>query len=583
MDGDQQESQATTVDNMAVVFYTDHKDLLRHHTQMPLTSFSVPLGTNPAGLTTLVNTVMRLYTADRDDDDDDDVPASAVQKNFMPLDFLLDGEYITVALDRFIRSRNRAAATARMDLLNRLQQSGESELLQDNDSINERLPPHQRPITTEQILKIEFKPAIQPQEGLKVPHDDWVACVRAPIGGNQELLVTGAYDHCVRLWREGECVSIGKGHEEAVKSIAILPGSVSALKDATSAKKKRTRTEASAGGLPSFLMVSTGKDGMLRTWEFHNGAHDAQKVGFESLTVSHPHGDAADTIAAAPGLPFENGATSRGHANNSFVATGSWDCAVRLFTWRDLLQEAQKEVRPVYSFNGHSRPVTAVAFVPGTGPTDIAHHLYSAGLDGRIIEWDVEKGELSNALGASADNKSAAHGKAADHAIQCLALRPPHQGGGSSVLCLTGHTDNRLRLYDPRSRSRGSASGAAHTWSGHRQWIYSVDWCWRQDDVAGSGGAIAGSTDGPLLVSASEDATVKVWDLRSTRGALATIDATTNTNYSKSRNDFNSEGSGGHTDGVLSVHYVGAGIVASGGKDNKTRTTSLAEATAALH
>jgi ribosome biogenesis protein YTM1 len=454
MDPEQNDGTAVQ-DNVAVTFFTTNTQY--PPVAMPETTYTVPLTTLPDGLAALVNNVLGLEPA-------------------VPLDFLVNDEYVTTALDKFMR---------------------------------------RRALLVEDILHIEYQPALQTQEGSKLPHDDWVSCVRVPVCGNAEFLVTAAYDHCVRVWNADECLSIGTGHTEAVKAVAVNQTTVVAASgDAPAAAKKGAAAKRRRGQatqpVSSFDFVSSGKDGHLKTWHF-----DAEKSETTLVASTLPHVDSVDTVDVSPA--------------GDLVATGSWDCAAKVFKWKDLVPQAGAataaaagKVAPVFAFTDHARAVLQVRFSPNSNQL-----LYSAGLDGSVKVWNVGAGQLVTKLNS-------------DHAIQAMAVKP---GEGSSDLILTGHTDNRLRLFD----ARAGKSAVAKTWTGHRQWVYSVDWCWRADDAPGNGN---------LLVSAGEDSTVRVWDLRSTSSALLTLDSL-------------------HTDGVLSVAYAGNGQVASGGKDNKTKTFTL--------
>ena len=90
-------------------------------------------------------------------------------------------------------------------------------------------------------------------------------------------------------------------------------------------------------------------------------------------------------------------------------------------------------------------------------------------------------------------------------------------------------------------------------WVGHRQWIYGVEWLWRSEEEAAGVGSSGTTT---LMASASEDATLRIWDLRSTASPLLTLDSL-------------------HTDGILDVTYAGSMKLASGGKDNRTKSVSI--------
>mgnify|MGYP001611481673 FL=1 len=444
--------------------------------QMPNTTFTVPIGTLPEGLSTLVNEVLSLSPP-------------------VPLDFLINDQYISNTLERFMRRRG---------------------------------------LTPEDVLQIEYQPALQAQEGSKLPHDDWVSSVRAPLSGVSSCIVTGAYDHCVRVWAGDDCLAIGGGHREAVKEIALRSASGPAA--ATTSGEDRTRGSSKRRARDQTVVVpetiefaSCGKDGSIRTWRFDSASRKISPLGCASQ-----HVDAIDTVDIDPS------------PEHRLVASGSWDCAVKVFNWDDLVNAREDDSRravgvavaglatsgacaPLVTFTDHARAVLKVRFSPGFGNGN--HVLYSTGLDGCVKVWNVETSQLTATLSAS-------------HASHALAVRPGNSGGSDMIV--TGNTDGRLRLFDARTKT-----GAVQTWSGHRQWVYGAAWLWRADEAGAS------SISQHLLASAAEDSTVRLWDMRATSGtALLTLDKL-------------------HSDGVLDVTYAGGNEIVSCGKDNRAKSSKI--------
>ncbi|KAF8285144.1 putative NLE (NUC135) domain/WD domain, G-beta repeat [Trypanosoma cruzi] len=418
---------------------------------MPEQSYSVPLDTLPDGLNTLVQSIL----------------AEESQK----FDFLLNDEYITTSLQKFLLRRG---------------------------------------ISYEELLNIEYTPAMQAKEGSLLPHDDWVSSVRAPFLGCADLLLTGSYDHCVRLWDGENCVALGTYHTECVKEVCLHP--VQPM-TSSAAAKELSRKRKRAAKMEDFMCVSCSKDGSIVAWRFESGVSK-----FEPLGALNPHMDGVDSVDISPG-------------NGEYVASASWDCTVKVFEWSQLLStETPPNSRaPLISFTDHTRPVLACRFSATNGSS----LLYSAGLDGAVKALSVEQAVLlSNYEG--------------DHPIQGIAVKP---AGGGGDLIIAACTDNRARLYDTRQKNTVKA------FSGHRQWLYAATWMWRREE---------GEQGGPhLFATASQDSTVRVWDLRSSSAALLTLDTM-------------------HTDGVLDVTYVGNAQIASGGKDNKTKIFSLSHGDSAM-
>jgi ribosome biogenesis protein YTM1 len=125
-----------------------------------------------------------------------------------------------------------------------------------------------------------------------------------------------------------------------------------------------------------------------------------------------------------------------------------------------------------------------------TSTTTLPEQLITASWDHSIKVWNVERQDcLLSTLNSS-------------RVVGCLDTSPH-----SSGICVTGHPDCSVRLWDVRASATGDAQKASSILvsdnvfrPSHRSWISKVQW----------------STSNPYQVySSSHDGTVKVWDIRS--------------------------------------------------------------------
>eukprot|EP00123_Amoebidium_parasiticum_P011281 comp20625_c0_seq1/m.26668 comp20625_c0_seq1/g.26668 ORF comp20625_c0_seq1/g.26668 comp20625_c0_seq1/m.26668 type:complete len:810 (-) comp20625_c0_seq1:123-2552(-) len=112
-------------------------------------------------------------------------------------------------------------------------------------------------------------------------HTDNVSCLAVGLDGT---LVSGSWDHTVRVWRGQECVHVLKGHSQAVWAVLSLGGSrvVSAGADKTirmwdngaCTKTIPGHQDAVRGlaALPGGGFVSCGNDAVLRVWSSDGSA-----------------------------------------------------------------------------------------------------------------------------------------------------------------------------------------------------------------------------------------------------------------------------------------------------------------------
>ncbi|KAJ9466235.1 Ribosome biogenesis protein WDR12-like protein [Diplonema papillatum] len=337
-------------------------------------------------------------------------------------------------------------------------------------------------VNTDDALALEYTPALSMEEGDEVPHEDWVSSISVPFFEQLEdpVVVSGCYDRRVRVWAGSELIAVGDGHKGAVKHVAAVSASGS---DGGSRKRKRD--------VQPLIAVSGSMDGSIKLWKFNNA---------EGLRVTHTLSHHKDSVSSV-------GLTKNGDVGCS----GSWDKTVSLWKMPTEGTTSTSQIETV-ELAGHSRPVLATKF------SNDGYQVFSSGLDGQLKHWDVTRAAFIATY----------PGEYATYSIDVSTTDPN--------LLLTGHSDNRVRLWDIRQKKH------TKTFSGHTGWVYSVRWC--PEGAVGSHG----------FVSGAEDAKINLYDLRAQR-PLAVHEV--------------------HTDGVFSLAFTSKSVVASGSKDTTIKTTTL--------
>ncbi|KAI8919421.1 WD40-repeat-containing domain protein [Powellomyces hirtus] len=352
-------------------------------------------------------------------------------------------------------------------------------------------------LSTENVLDIEYVEAtLPPTQAATYEHDEWISSVAGhPVA---PLVLTGSYDSLSRVWdRSGNLKAVLKGHDGPVKSVAWIP-----LEEATGSKHR---------------LLTGGQDFKLFGWEYTNDVEGATtRIAYNCVG----HTGSVDAIAV--------------HRSGSTFATASYDGSVLLWstdpTDVEEVEEPRKRrkvqgdnaasigsipvKRAIKRLAGHVGAVSAVTYEK---TTDVNATLYTGGWDHSVRGWDVE----------SSSNTST---------MNCEKVILDMDHSDISGLLVSGHTDNLIRLWDPRVKE---GLVVKLKLASHSNWVSSV---------------ACSPTSAYAFASSSYDSTVKVWDIRSST-PLYTL----------------SGGDAEKDEKVFAVDWVGKYIY-SGGEDKQLRT-----------
>ncbi|CAO3599388.1 unnamed protein product [Absidia cylindrospora] len=328
------------------------------------------------------------------------------------------------------------------------------------------------------LVTIEYMESMLPPTPLTLyQHDDWISAVQ----GYESFFLTGSYDNMVRLWNSsGECTNTLIGHTEAVKSVKFGPSTAN-----------------------SMMIFSAGLDHTALAWQVGD---DNEELLYEC----QGHEAAIESLAV--------------NATKSHFATASADATIKIWTTSvpsedeaTIKESAPKKKRRTeeksrltkaqsVTLNGHVGAVNAVDFDSVDGNV-----VYSGGWDHSIRSWDIEQ-QVNTTT------------KNCEKVVLDVAY------SGDARLIATGHTDNLVRLWDPRSEDGVNVKLALR---GHKGWVSSVSW----------------APNSPYsLCSGSYDGSIRIWDIRS-KGPVYTLQEQ---DHPK----------------VLAVDWCGERII-SGGEDKK--------------
>ena len=230
------------------------------------------------------------------------------------------------------------------------------------------------------------------------------------------------------------------------------------------------------------------------------------------------------------------GAISSSAYGDKFCVSG-WDAAISLWSVeesfgqeppgkRQRVAEAgpsQASARPVGTLAGHTQRVPAVCWADND-------NIYSGSWDHTVKCWDVE----------TLTNTHTLHKCNAVNAVAVNGTGPDADGMGSvATLVACGGSDTVLRVWDPRNRPSDGRAADVTFYSKHKGWITALAWCPGREHH---------------LISAAHDGSVALWDLRSSV-PLYTLES--------------------HRGKALCADWLGPGLFASGGTDNRVALASV--------
>lgn len=372
-----------------------------------------------------------------------------------------------------------------------------------------------RQLTAEAVHQVEYVEAIPAPAPLSdFEHDDWVSSVHAAAPG---VFLTASYDRHVRVWSAVDkslIIDIPDAHAGIVKCVRWISF-------VTNGDAVDPADAANAQGEPpqSGMFVSSGDDNVVKVWEC-----SPADGTYRALYQFEGHSGAVDRVCLEP--------------SRNKICSASWDGEMRIWD----LEMAASAAASNSSVPSGKRRRTAGAGkrndADGSDDDDAA--VDADALNTCIAVLSGHQGRVSSAVwptfdriySGGWDNSVRAWDAETSACVTTLTGPVPVHDISYSMptgLVATAHSDRSVRVWDPRTTS----TIIQKTLTSHKQWVSSVLWH---------------PYSSSLLLSASYDNTVKMWDIRSSI-PLFTIAA--------------------HSDKVLCVDWCGAEVFVSGGADRK--------------
>ncbi|OSC99266.1 WD40 repeat-like protein [Trametes coccinea BRFM310] len=344
----------------------------------------------------------------------------------------------------------------------------------------------------EETLEIEyFESVVPPQRMSSLPHEDWVSSISCQLPG---YFLTASYDGALRIFDYSQkLVQSIPAHQAAATSACIVPSSTP----------------------ESVLIASASHDLTARLTRVDLSSSNAEQQA--------PH---AETVAS---LHLHTAPLSSVAASQTHILTSSWDGLIGLFDVNipetdevpldaadgavenrkkrrkiatedgEAAQPRPKRKAPAAVLKSHTARVSRVVFGRGAD----SKNAYSCGMDSTVRTWDVENGVCTSTI------------TAANKPFLDLALTV----SGNSALAAS--TDRTVSQYDLRAATTSTTTPSVASLM-HPATPSCVAAAAPPSDSSSAVNAAAAEHQ---LVTGAYDGVVRLWDLRSTKSAVASFKA----------------------------------------------------------